>query len=180
MRDFNEVIHFWFFEIKPEQWWRKDEAFDALIRERFLSVHRQAMQGELYAWRDHPQGALAEVIVLDQFSRNMFRNQPESFASDPLALCLAQNSIKMGFDNALNKEEKAFLYMPFMHSESLKIHQIAVNLFEQADLRDNLSYEMLHKKIIDRFGRYPHRNIVLGRTSTPDEIEFLKEENSSF
>lgn len=180
MTDFNEIIRFWFEETKQEQWWKKDPTFDDLIKKRFLPLHRQAISGELDAWRDNAKGALAEIILIDQFSRNMFRNQPESFAYDPLALCLAQNALRQGFDQALPLEQRAFVYLPFMHSESPKIHEVAVELFENAGLKENLAFELLHKKIIDRFGRYPHRNSILNRPSTPEELQFLQEEGSSF
>ena len=180
MKDYNLITRFWFQEIEPAQWWKKDPAFDALIRQRFLIIHQQAMNGELDAWRDHAEGALAEIIVLDQFSRNMFRGQPESFASDSLALGLAQYAIRRGLDKDLSTNEKAFLYMPFMHSESSEIHNLAVKLFEKAGQKNNLAFELQHKKIIDRFGRYPHRNAILNRASTPEEIKFLEEEGTSF
>lgn len=180
MSDANAIINFWFVETKAEQWWKKDPAFDALIKKRFLPLHQQAIRGELEAWRDNALGSLAEIILVDQFSRNIFRNEPQSFAYDPLALCLAQNALRQGFDQALTLEQKAFLYLPFMHSESPHIHERAVKLFQNAGLQENLAFEMRHKKIIDRFGRYPHRNSILGRISTPEELQFLQEEGSSF
>lgn len=172
-----EIIRFWFDEIEPAQHWKKDPDFDQLIRDRFGEIHTAATKCETYTWREHPEGRLAEVIVLDQFSRNMFRDRPESFAWDNLALALAQAAIQVGADNTIDKERVPFLYMPFMHSESAAIHEIALELFK--DLR-NYEFELKHKAIIDRFGRYPHRNEILGRLSTPEEIEFLKEPGSSF
>lgn len=178
--DFQAVLQFWFHEITPEQWWKKDIDFDNALRAKFLNLHRQATLGELEHWRKHADGALAEIIVLDQFSRNMFRGTPESFASDPQALCLAQFAIKARVDQKLSDSKRAFLYMPFMHSESRIIHEVAVTLFAQLPEKDNLTYELAHKSIIDRFGRYPHRNHILGRESTEEELAFLQEEGSSF
>ncbi|XOV77624.1 MAG: DUF924 family protein [Aestuariibacter sp.] len=177
---YKEVMNFWFSEIEPKQWWQKDEEFDLLIERRFGALHGQAKAGELFAWRTSPLGSLAEVIVLDQFSRNIYRDKPASFACDPLALALAQTAIAKGFDLELSEAERSFLYLPFMHSESKVIHQEAVKLYETFAVKDSLEFELRHKAIIDRFGRYPHRNAILGRPSTSDEIAFLKQPGSSF
>lgn len=131
-------------------------------------------------WRGNAAGRLAEVIVLDQFSRNIFRDQPESFASDPLALALAQEAIAAGALAELPLEEKKFLLMPYMHSESRRIHEEAVELFSELGDSSTLRFEQRHKEIIDRFDRYPHRNAILGRTSTPEEVEFLSQPGSAF
>ncbi len=178
--DFETINTFWFEEIDPKQWWKRDEAFDNLIRSRFSEVHEQAARCELFSWRESPRGRLSEIIVLDQFSRNIYRDQPGAFAQDALALSLSQAAINRGADQDLNATEKAFLYMPFMHSESPKIHAIAITLYSQEGLEYNLDFEKKHKAIIDRFGRYPHRNAILGRESTPEEIEFLKQPGSGF
>ncbi len=175
-----DVINFWFEEIEPRQRFKKTLEFDALIKERFGDTHRQAAAGELYTWREHPLDALAEVIVLDQFSRNIFRDTAEAFAYDSLALVLAQEAIRRKLDAELESSFKSFLYMPFMHSESAEIHEIAMFLFNQPGLEDNFNYEMRHKEIIDRFGRYPHRNKILGRESTAEELAFLSQPGSSF
>ncbi len=177
---YQTVYDFWFNEITPAQRWKVDPTFDVLIRERFAEIHAQANQCELYEWRREPRGRLAEIIVLDQFSRNMYRGTPAAFASDALALALAQEAVRVGADQALTAGERIFLYMPYMHSESMEIHKIALALFEANDIQDNLNFEMRHKAIVDRFGRYPHRNEILGRVSTPKEIEFLKQPGSSF
>ena len=174
------VLKFWFDEARPEQWWKKDEAFDRAIVERFSKLHASAARCELYEWRKAARGRLAEVIVLDQFSRNMFRGSPLSFACDTLALALAQEAVAADADSELNPVERSFLYMPYMHSESLKIHEVAVELFRRNNIQGNLDYELRHKVIIERFGRYPHRNAILGRESTVEEIEFLKQSGSSF
>jgi len=174
------VIDFWFDEIDPKQWWRQDDEFDRRIRERFGVLHAQASKCELFAWRTSALGRLAEIIVLDQFSRNMFRNTAQAFAFDPLALALAQEAITAHAPEALEPAKRAFLYMPFMHSESLLIHEIAARLFAEEGMDSNLDFELRHKVIIERFGRYPHRNAVLGRESSDEEIEFLKTPGSSF
>ena len=178
--EFREIIDFWFNEIEPAFWFRKDAAFDQLLRDRFSQVHRSAAQGELYSWRGNPEGRLAEIIVLDQFSRNMFRDSAKAFADDTVALVLSQTAVESGDDRLVEATHKAFLYMPYMHSESSLIHEQAVRLFSQPGLERNLEFEMKHKAIIDRFGRYPHRNAVLGRESTKEELEFLQQADSSF
>lgn len=168
--DWQQVITFWFEESKPEQWFRKDEAFDALIRERFLDTHRMVAAGLSSEWRTAPEGRLAEIIVLDQFSRNMFRGTPKAFAFDTQALTLAEEAVRVGADQALEKNKRHFMYLPYMHSESRSVHEVALRLFESLG---DPEYEVKHKAIIDRFGRYPHRNQILGRTSTPEEVEFV-------
>ncbi len=178
--DYRDVIGFWFEEIKEGQWYKKDLAFDEMVRNRFQQVTTAVSRGELYSWRKTAEGRLAEVICLDQFTRNMYRNQPESFGSDTLALILAQEAIGSGADQELDPRKRCFLYMPFMHSESTIIHEVAVGLFTTLNQANNLEYEMRHKAIIDRFGRYPHRNAVLGRDSSPEEEAFLGEKGSSF
>ncbi|MCX7139994.1 MAG: DUF924 domain-containing protein [Proteobacteria bacterium] len=175
-----EILTFWFEEIEPAKWWVKDDAFDQSIRARFAEVHARATRCELFAWRTQPRGRLAEVIVLDQFSRNMYRDSPAAFASDPLALALAQEAIAAGAEDALDPVERSFLYLPFMHSESPAIHAIALELYRKNGIQSNLDFEIRHKNIIERFGRYPHRNAILGRASTAEEIEFLKQPGSGF
>lgn len=175
-----EVIRFWFEEVRPSKWWAHDVRFDCDIVMRFGSTHSAATRCELYSWREQPSGRLAEIIVLDQFSRNIFRNDPRSFAFDPLALCLAQEAVRLGSDQALPVNHRAFVYMPFMHSESALIHEWALKLFSALGLEPSLESERRHKSIIDRFGRYPQRNRILGRISTPEELDFLACESSSF
>lgn len=177
---YHEILKFWFEDAAPAQWWKKDENFDRIIIDRFSALHRSATRCELFEWRKDARGRVAEIIVLDQFSRNMFRDSPLAFAQDALALALSQEAISVGADKTLNPVLRSFLYMPFMHSESSKIHEVAVELFRKNGVENNLDYELKHKAIIERFGRYPHRNDILGRESTPDEIEFLKQPGSSF
>ncbi|RCK51136.1 membrane protein [Thalassospira profundimaris] len=177
----DEILHFWFKELTKKQWFEKDTALDRHISERFADYHAAATRGELFDWRKTAKGRLAEIIILDQFSRNMYRDQPQSFASDAMALVLAQEAVRTKADQALsNMQHRLFLYMPYMHSESDIIHEVALTLFDQPGLEENLDYEKRHKQIIDRFGRYPHRNEILGRTSSAEELDFLKQPGSSF
>ncbi|MDX1695484.1 MAG: DUF924 family protein [Ketobacteraceae bacterium] len=178
--NFEDVIGFWFDTLSEKDWWRKDESLDDRIRDRFAACHERAAAGELVEWRQQPLGRLAEIIVLDQFSRNMFRDTPWMFMWDGMALVLAQEAVNTGADQALEGNQRAFMYMPYMHSESAFIHEKAIPLFEAPGLEKSLKFEKRHKKIIDRFGRFPHRNELLGRTSTDEEIAFLKEPGSSF
>ena len=177
---YQEIINFWFDEIESKSWWIKDEAFDSEIRQRFGAIHAAAVRCECYPWRAHPLGRLAEIIVLDQFSRNIYRDRPLAFANDSLSLALAQEAVALQVDKTLTATQKAFLYMPYMHSESAAIHEVAVTLFDQPGMESNLAFELKHKTIIDRFGRYPHRNVIMRRTSTAEEIAFLQQPGSSF
>ncbi len=178
--NYNAVHSFWFTELKPSQHFAKDVKLDQQIKDQFFDTHQAATRGELYPWRETAVGALCEIIVLDQFSRNIFRDSPLSFAFDSLALVLSQEAIRRGLDQKLTNSEKSFLYMPFMHSESPLIHTQAMDLFNAPGLEFNFEFEKKHKVIIDRFHRYPHRNKILGRASTPEEIEFLSTPGSSF
>lgn len=177
---YREILKFWFEEIPPSLWWKKDDAFDQLLIKRFSDLHASAARCELYVWRVTAGGRLAEIIVLDQFSRNMFRGSPRAFACDAQALALSQEAIAAGADKSLSAVERSFLYLPFMHSESLIIHALAMDLFQKNGIQSNLDFEIRHKRIIEKFGRYPHRNRILGRASTEDEIEFLKQPGSGF
>ena len=178
--NYMDIIQFWYTEITPRNWFMKDLGFDAMLKRRFSHIHQQAVAGELSSWRSKPLGQLAEIIVLDQFSRNLYRTLPQTFAYDGQALVLAQTAIAKQADLVLQPLQKAFLYMPFMHSESAIIHQQAMQLFNQPGLEDNYKFELKHKVIIDRFSRYPHRNVVLNRPSTLAEKKFLSQPGSSF
>ncbi|HKI60246.1 MAG TPA: DUF924 family protein [Mariprofundaceae bacterium] len=175
-----DIIRFWFSELEPMQWFKKDLNLDQDIKAHFSPTHRAASLGELEPWRSTPEGRLAEIIVLDQFSRNIYRDTPLAFACDPMALVLAQEAIRIDADQKVAFEKRSFFYMPYMHSESAKVHEWAVELFSQPGAEFQFEFELKHKAIIDGFGRYPHRNEILGRTSTPKEIEFLKQPDSSF
>lgn len=177
---YQDLLRFWFEEVSSAQWWKVDPEFDRLIGQRYAALHLQATRGELFEWRAQAEGRLAEIIVLDQFSRNLYRGQARAFAADPMALALAQEAVAGGADLALAIERRSFLYMPYMHSESAQIHIEAERLFKQHTSENSYTFEMRHKAIIDRFGRYPHRNGVLGRESSAEEIAFLAEPGSSF
>ena len=178
--DPDRVLDFWFDEIAPASWWRRSADFDALIRSRFLDLNECAAAGELYGWRSTGRGRLAEIIVLDQFSRNLYRDSARAFACDAMALALAQEAVAGRCDRDLTSTERNFLYMPFMHSESLPIHEVATMLFAANGVESTIGFEARHRAIIERFGRYPHRNAVLGRHSTPEEVAFLAEPGSGF
>ena len=175
-----DTLHFWFEELTDKQHFAKDAALDEMIRSRFGPTLAAAARCELFAWRATPEGALAEIIVLDQFSRNVYRDTPRAFAQDSLALALAQMLVATEQDQQLNPEQRHFAYMPYMHSESASIHVQAVQLFSQPGLEDALDFELRHQAIITRFGRYPHRNAVLRRASSAEELAFLSEAGSSF
>ena len=176
------VLHFWFHELKPAQWYEKNPAVDQQIIKRFSAAHAMAAAGELFGWRTTMEGRMAELIVLDQFSRNMFRETPAAFAYDGIALVLAQEAVRAGALELLGGKdgelEQNIILLPYMHSESGPIHEEAIRLRKQFGLE--LLWEEKHKAIIDRFGRYPYRNNILGRVSTADELAFLKQPGSSF
>lgn len=171
--EWKNVIEFWFTKTTPKQWYTKDPVFDELVRTQFLETYNKVVGGETKEWRNHPEGRLAEIIVLDQFARNMFRDTPQAFSHDHLALALAEEAIRAGDDQKLPSNYRAFLYMPYMHSEDTQVHEKAIRLFESLG-GDSVSFERAHKEIIDRFGRYPHRNSILGRDSTLEEREFMR------
>lgn len=177
---YEDVLEFWFREITPKHWWMVDPAFDAAVKARFGALHRSAHLGELWAWRKEPRGRLAEVIVLDQFPRNIYRGTPQAFASDPMALALAQEAVAGKHDTVLTQQERGFLYMPYQHSESRAVQAESERLFTALGLAEQQDFALRHKAIVDRFGRYPHRNEILGRESTSEELEFLKQPGSSF
>ena len=174
------ILHFWFTELTPKQHFAKDAALDESIRTRFGATLEAALRCELFSWRETPEGCLAQILVLDQFSRNVYRDTARAFAQDALALALAQELVASGQDRSLPLAQRSFAYMPYMHSESALVHAQAVELFSQPGLEDTLRFELRHKEIIDRFGRYPHRNALLGRESSPEELAFLSEPGSGF
>ncbi len=175
-----EILDFWFNQIEQKLWWQKDDAFDRLITKKYSAIHQQASRCELYYWRESAQGRLAEIIILDQFSRNMFRDSALAFANDSLALTLAQEAVSSGADKELSELQRGVLYLPYMHSESRKIHDVALVLYKQNGIQTNYDFELKHKKIIDQFGRYPHRNKILDRQSTKEELAFLTLPGSGF
>jgi len=174
------VLAFWFDESTPQQWFARDDAFDAAIRARFAALHQAAARGELWRWRVDAPGRLAEIIVLDQFSRNLHRGGAGAFAQDAMALVLAQELVARGLDGRLPVAQRAFAYLPYMHSESAVVQQESLRLYTQLAQPVNLDFARRHADIVTRFGRYPHRNAALGRASTPEEIAFLRQPGSSF
>lgn len=178
--NYQDILDFWFSPKTQPNWFAKSDQFDQSLKEKFGNILEQASRAELWSWRKNADGRLAEILVLDQFSRNIFRDTPRAFAQDSLALALAQEAISQDLDKQLSPEQRSFLYMPFMHSESKLIHEFALKLFQRLGNPENLEYEIKHKIIIDRFGRYPHRNQILGRESTEEELSFLTQPDSSF
>jgi len=181
MSALEDVLGFWFAEGRQDQWFEASEAFDAEVRRVLLPHFEAARQGGYGDWRREPRGCLALVLLLDQVPRNVYRGTPRAFASDAAAREVTRHALKHGFDGALKMVERVFLYLPLEHSEDLKDQQDCVRLM--AVLEDGaefLSYAERHRDIVARFGRFPHRNTILGRESTEEEIEFLKQPNSSF
>jgi len=186
-----EVLAFWFgaadspeFGRYRRQWFEKSAAFDGTIRARFLATHEAAAAGRLDGWAERPLGALALVVALDQFPRNMFRGAPRAFATDPKALAVARAIVARGFDAAYQPAQRWFAYLPFEHAEDLADQRESIALYER--LRGDpasaspIAYALRHFAVIERFGRFPHRNAILGRASTPDELAFLATPGSSF
>lgn len=173
MRTAEDVLTFWFEQHGPDDWFAGKPEFDAELAAGFATTHPAVSRGEAWEWRASPEGRLAEVIVLDQFSRQLHRGSPLAFACDPMALALAQEAVAAGHDEALPAEQRAFLYMPYMHSESLIIHVEAQRLFESLGNAEQLDYEIKHIEVLKRFGRYPGRNAARGLQSTPEEATYL-------
>lgn len=192
-----DVIRFWFGEpgepplARAETWWKKDDAFDRAIKERFQETLERGVRGELRDWEDTPRGRLALIVVYDQFSRNMFRGTARSFAQDPLARAVAEKALAAGDEGVLRPVELGFVLMPFMHAEELALQQKCLDGFVRmrdkathdevrTDAEKSVKYARMHMAIIERFGRFPHRNEMLGRPTTKEEAEFLKQPDSSF
>jgi len=187
----DEILAFWFGKPedseygKPRQaWFTKDVAFDEEVRSRFLDEYHQAAMGQLNHWQESPDSCLALILLLDQFPRNMFRGQPQAFATDSQALAVAQYAVSQGFDQQLLPVQRWFIYLPFEHSENLTHQRQCVELFStlkhDPDSASTIDYAYRHLQVIERFGRFPHRNPILGRESTPEEVVFLKQPGSSF
>jgi uncharacterized protein (DUF924 family) len=172
------ILNFWFSKENNTKWFIKSEDFDSLIIKKFSTIYNKAAHGNLESWEETSDGILALIIILDQFPRNMFRTSTQSFATDAKALTLAKGAIAKGMDKELAAEQQRFLYMPFMHSENLKDQDISVALFAKDKMSYN--YAVRHREIIQKFGRFPHRNNLLGRKSTKEEIDFLETPDSSF
>jgi uncharacterized protein (DUF924 family) len=177
MRNADEVIRFWFVEHGPEDWFGGKAEFDAELAAAFAGTHPQVAAGEAWGWRATPLGRLAEIIVLDQFSRQLHRGSPVAFAQDTMALVLAQEAIAAGADGQVEGMQRPFFYLPFMHSESLLIQDEGVRLYEAMGNAEQLDFMVKHRDVIARFGRFPFRNKALGRQSTPEEASYMAEQN---
>ena len=176
----DDIFRFWFEELSSKDWFRKDEAHDATIASRFGAIYHELRSRVPASWLETPQGVLAAILVLDQFPRNMFRQDARAFATDTAALELAKQAIGDGTDMKLKREQLPFLYMPLMHSEDQADQALSVALFAERGLPFNLDFALRHQAIIGRSGRFPHRNAVLGRPSTEAETAFLAGPGSSF
>lgn len=176
----DDVLSFWFKETEREQWFAKSDAFDAEMRRRFLGLHEAVSAEPNDVLTADARTAMAAILVLDQMSRNMFRGSPRAFAQDPKALAIAEAVVARGLDKGMTKDERTFCYLPFEHAEHPEAQAKCVALMAGLDDPDLVKWAEAHKVIIDRFGRFPHRNEVLGRTSTAEEVEFLKQPGSSF
>ncbi len=175
-----DILDFWFSELAPAQWYKADKALDAATKVRFEAVYRELSRAVPPGWRESARGVLAAVIVFDQFPRNMFRGLPQAFATDANALALSQEAIGKNHDRELNAAERQFLYMPFQHAENRALQTRSVQLFESLGNANALDFAHRHRAIIERFGRFPHRNAILRRSSTAEELDFLKQPGSSF
>ena len=175
-----DILDFWFKETITEQWFRKDEAFDAKIRARFEPVIEAGLAGRLDDWRSDDDGALAFVLLMDQFTRNIYRDTPRAFAGDPLALATTLECIANGYLARNEQNHRYFMLMPMMHSEDLAIQDASLPLFRQHAPENAYDYAVKHRDIIAHFGRFPHRNAILGRLSTDEEVQFLTQPGSSF
>ena len=175
-----EILSFWFSEETKPHWFAASEAFDAKLKERFAASYDNARSGELNAWAENAEGALALILLLDQIPRNIRRNTPEAFATDARALSEARKAIARGFDRQLSSVQRQFLYLPFMHSEELQDQEQGMELYAALDLAEPLDFMRRHRDIIARFGRFPHRNKILGRQTTQEEAAFLEGPGSHF
>ena len=175
-----EILNFWFKECKPEQWFKKNEYFDKMIENRFLIAIENALAGKLGNWEESETGCLALIILLDQFTRNVFRDTPQAFAGDKRALALSQLCCDKDYLTNPDIQRRQFMLMPMMHSENLAVQDAALPLFKKYTSKKDYEYAEKHREIIARFGRFPHRNVILGRKSINEELEFLKQPGSSF
>ncbi len=175
-----DVLDFWFDESNPEQWYKKDPAFDETIRSRFEDTITAALSARLDSWADELDSCLALILVLDQFTRNIYRETPRAFIGDEMALALSLRCVDRGFLSHKNAAWRQFMLMPMTHSEDLGIQDRSIPLFEQHTNQLTHEYAVKHRDIVARFGRFPHRNAILGRPSSGEELAFLKEPGSSF
>ena len=175
-----EILNFWFKECKPEQWFKKNEDFDQIIENRFSIAIENAIAGNLGNWEESETGCLALIILLDQFTRNVFRDTPRAFAGDKRALALSQLCCDKDYLTNPDIQRRQFMLMPMMHSENLAVQDASLPLFKKYASKKDYEYAEKHREIIARFGRFPHRNVILGRKSINEELEFLKQPGSSF
>ena len=180
MRHYREILEFWFVTHGEADWFGGKAEFDAALAAFGSQTHAAVAEGEAFWWRESPDGRLAEIIVLDQFSRQLFRNDARAFAADDMALALAQEAVAEGDDLRLEPRRRAFLYMPYMHSESPMIHIEAMRLFTALGMEETLKFEIAHRDVIARFGRYPRRNAALGRPNTPEEEAYIASDTGMF
>lgn len=183
MRDTQkDIIDFWFEDSSPQQWFQKNPDYDALIKSRFLETYEIARQGAVDSWKNDADGVLALCLVLDQFPRNMFRDTPQAFATDSQALLVAKYAISKGLDQVVSPRKRRFVYLPFEHSENLSDQRKSLELFQTLKADDPLSYEYAqrHLDVIEKYGRFPHRNVILGRDNTPEEDHYLAQIGSGF
>ncbi len=175
-----DVLDFWFVQHGRDDWFAAKPEFDARCAAEFLETLEHAARGEAWHWRTTPEGRLAEIVVLDQFSRQLFRGSPRAFAQDGMALALAQEMVAQGLDTGFETDKRMFIYLPYMHSESLVIHDEAIRLHESLGIPEAVKFEMAHVEALRRFGRYPRRNKALGRETTPEEAAYLASDEAIF
>lgn len=177
-----DILNFWFEETKPQQWFQTNPEFDAQVTEEFSKAYEMAREGTFDEWKKDADGCLALCLLLDQFPRNMFRGTPQAFATDKQALLIAKHALSKGFDQVLSPVKRRFLYLPFEHSENLADQRRCVELFEKMKDDDPLGYDyaLRHLKVIENYGRFPHRNKILGRDNTPEEEEYLAQPGAGF
>lgn len=183
MKDIQEdILHFWFEETKPSQWFQVNPEFDAAVKDRFLEGYQMAVSGQFENWQNNADGALALIILLDQMPRNMFRGSPKAFETDRKALVVAKFAISKGFDQVHPVQKRRFMYLPFEHSENLSDQARCVELFEKIKDEDKLGhdYALKHMEVIEKYGRFPHRNKILERDNTPEEEEYLAQPGAGF
>lgn len=171
-----QIIDFWYSPAIKQHWFNSTPEIDQQIREQYQTLWQQAQAGQLDSWQQSPQGCLALVILLDQFPLNMFRGKAEGFATEQQAVAICKQAIQQGLDKQLEKPQLGFLYMPLMHSENRADQDLSISKFTEAGLPDNLHFAQHHREIVQRFGRFPHRNAILGRESTAEEIAYLNSE----
>ncbi len=176
----DDILHFWFSELDPAEWWQAGDALDQQIRTRFISCWEKAAEGRLDHWQEEAPSCLALIIVLDQFSRNLHRGTPKAFSQDAKALQIAETALEKGFDQKLEPQKRIFFYMPYEHAEDMAMQEKSVALFRCLGLKEQTDYAIRHRDIIARFGRFPHRNAILGRKSSDEETTFLAQPGSSF